>query len=120
MIASIRRIGNALLLIGVFSMSVSLLSSISVGCGVESEGCLATVFSATALKTDFTKYQVNPTVAETSLVSREAPVTLDEFNSLVQIVSGYTLLVSVLVLIILECFELHYIREFLSLEKRAR
>ncbi len=113
MLASIRRIGNALVIVSVVSLSLSLLSSVSLHCGSGEKGCLATVFTASFLETDFTDYKASLVVSQTSPMYVEGGgFTLAELNTFVQLTSGYILLVAVLILIALECLELHYIRRF--------
>ncbi len=114
MFVSIRRIANTLLVISVLSFSLNLLSSVSLQCGGGNTGCLATAFSAPFLETTFSNYsQVSFVTFQTTPSYVEATgMTLAEFNTAVQLISGYMLFIAVLILIVLECLELHYIRKF--------
>lgn len=122
MLASLRRIADTLLALGVLSLSISMLSTVSVECGTGESGCLASVLTASFTKPDYDiSHLSSPATAETTPIvgALDTGVTLAEFNTAIQLVSAYTLLVAVLILIGLECLELHYIRRFLRRAKKT-
>jgi hypothetical protein len=120
MLVSLRRIADALLALGVLSLSISMLSSVSMECGNGDSGCLATVLTASFATPDFRSSQHHIMAESTPASSAGTALTLAEFNTAVQLISAYTLLVAVLVLIGLECVELRYLRRFLKSKKRLR
>lgn len=123
MLASLRRIADVLLALGVLSLSISMLSSVSIECGTGESGCLASVLTASFTKPDYSiAHLSSPATAETTPIAGtlEKGVTLAELNTAVQLVSAYALLIAVLVLIGLECLELRYLRRFLRYKKQAR
>lgn len=122
MLNSLRRIADILLALGVLSLSISMLSSVSIECGTGDSGCLATVLTASFTKPDYDiSHLSSPATAETTPIvgALENGVTLAEFNTAIQLVSAYALLIAVLILIGLECLELHYIRRFFGHKKKA-
>lgn len=122
MLHSLRRIADTLLALGVLSLSISMLSSVSIECGMGESGCLASVLTASFTKPDYSiAHLSSPATAETTPIvgNLEKGVTLSELNTAVQLVSAYALLIAVLVLIGLECLELHYIRRFLKRAKKT-
>lgn len=103
MLASLRRIGNALLFVSVLSLGLSLLSAVSLKCGAGAQGCLATAFTA---------YTPAPYVSDFSIaMSTPFSKDINDFATLIQITSSYALVVAVGILIALECVELHYMRQ---------
>jgi hypothetical protein len=122
MLSSLRRIADTLLALGVLSLSISMLSSVSIECGTGESGCVASVLTASFATPDFnTSHLSSPYTAETTPIvgTVNDGMTLTEFNTAIQLVSAYALLVAVLVLIGLECLELHYLKRFLRFKKKV-
>lgn len=121
MLRSIRRIGNVLLMVSVLSLSLSMLSSVSALCAQGGTDCFAAAFSA--LGEVNPEYTWSAQTAEstpthgTGLIGETASV---DVWTVFQIVSGYTLLIAVLILIVLECLELHYLRKLFHYRKAFR
>jgi hypothetical protein len=116
MFTSLRRIGNTLLVVSVLSLSLTFLSSLTVQCAGTSSGCLAALFfgiEPVEYLTDFSDFSI----AQTTIAVPSEGVG---FVALIQLVSAYGLLVAVGILIILELFELYYIRKFLRFRKMRR
>ncbi len=112
MLGSVRRIANTLIVVGVLSMSLSALSSLSINCGAGGAGCLAQLIGTY----DIASYETNTAIARStvSYVEGGAAVTLSDVNAFVQATSMYILLLAVIMLVLLECLELHYIRRLVK------
>ena len=121
MLNSLRCIADTLLALGVLSLSISMLSSVSIECGSRESGCLASVLTASFTTPQYAFDYSHQTAETTPVIGTiNNRMTLSEFNTIVQLVSAYALLVSVLVLIGLECVELHYLKRFLRFKRKAR
>ncbi len=110
---SLRRIANALLFVGVLGLSYSFLGSLSFQCGVDSRGCMAALFGVV----EPLPYTSIHGTAETTVQALLQGVGLLAF---VQLLSAYLLLIAVVVLIALECIELHYLRQFIQQKRSFR
>jgi hypothetical protein len=96
-----------LLIVGVLGLSYSFVSTLSFQCGLESKGCMAALFASF----EYPAYQANFSVAQSTAALPIDGVGLVPF---IQLVSGYTLLIAVGLLIVLECIELYYLRRFMG------
>lgn len=110
---SIRRITNVLLMVGILGLTYSFLSSLTFHCGLESKGCMAALFASF----EYPQYQSDLGVAQAT-----PPVLLEGIGILafIQLLSAYVLLLAVLALVVLECIELHYLRQFLAKKHALR
>ena len=102
---SIRRIANILLIVGVLGLSYSFLSTLSFQCGFDSRGCMATLFGVM----EPAQYESSLTVTQTTESMLLEGISL---LAVLQLMSAYLLLIAVVVLVVLECIELHYLRQF--------
>jgi hypothetical protein len=119
MFASLRRIADTLLALGVLSLSISMLSSVSVECGTGESGCVASVLTASFITPEYSLDYTQLTAESTPVAHTKTGMTLTEFNSAVQLVSAYALLVAVLILVGLECVEPRYIRRILKSRRKT-
>lgn len=119
MLNSLRRIADALLALGVLSLSISMLSSVSIECGTGESGCLASVLTASFTTPDYSVNHFTMAGETTPIQQVDSGITLSEFNTAVQLISAYALLIAVVILIGLECLELRYLRQFLGRKKKA-
>ncbi len=111
---SLRRIGNVLVTLSITGLFFGLLSSLSFQCGSGTEGCLANVYWGVQYDTQYASDMM------TAVTTSAIPATSFEWTLFIQLVSGYTLLIAVGILIALECVELHYIRRALHLRSKFR
>ncbi len=121
MLRSVRRIGNALLIVSVLSVSLGMLSSVSALCSQGGTECFAAAFSA--LGNSQPEYTWSAQTAQSTplhgigLIGETGGV---DMWTVFQMVSGYALLTAVLILIVLECLELHYLRKLFHYRKAFR
>lgn len=115
---SLRNVANLLLAFAIVPFGISTLSVITAQCGADSAGCLASL--AFGYDSAVVAYQTDFSISQSTPAYTDGGVTFAGVMSFVQLVSAYSLIVSVLILIALECIELYYIRQFLGSRKRAR
>ncbi|MCA9354894.1 MAG: hypothetical protein KC877_05220 [Candidatus Kaiserbacteria bacterium] len=115
---SIRRVAAALGVIGLLAFSVVTIQSIVTQCGAGQMSCLSAavlfgVPQAQPVLMDFEMNHAAPTTIHTDTVPTMIGFTL----SLIQATSVYLILLSVVMLVVLELFELRYLRHLLKVKR---
>jgi hypothetical protein len=111
MLLSIRRVANALLLCGIGALAAGTLYGISQFCGEGGTNCL--LASVGFVETPQLAIELPTTEASGSsqaILEATTPFWF-VFFSVVQLTGVYVLLAGLIGLLVLECFELHYIRQ---------
>ena len=116
--SSIRRIASTLLFMSVLSLGLGTLSSFVSECGTGTSGCLASVLSFSNISTQSTPDF--STVGSTASYRGDPATDTAWLMELIRAMSVAGLFVAVTILIILECFELYYIRTLLHARKKLR
>jgi hypothetical protein len=111
---SLRRIATSTLVIGLLALSAVTLTQLVTYCGGGQSGCMLA-----AVSFGVPDYQVVPLAFETaqSVTTKSVSAELgvfEVFASVVQAMSVYLILLSVVVLVVLEAFELRYLRQLLG------
>lgn len=118
---SFRRVASALGVVGLLAFSVVTVQQITQYCGSGQNACLsaAVTFGVIQTPTPTVNIATNhaaPTTAHTDTV----PTMTGFLLTFIQVTSVYLILLSVVMLVVLELFELRYLRKLLALRtKRA-
>ena len=119
---STRRIGVALLTIGILAQSIATGFLVVRSCGEEGTGCLASavVFGFPEFNTEVpTTLSSHTALATTPGAAINEPSVLEGYFAMVQVTGLYLILVAVLMLVALESVELHYLRKIIKKRKLA-
>lgn len=108
---SIRRISNLLLFCGICALAAGTLYGIAQFCGESNNGCLlASVGFAETPQLAITLPATEASGSSPAILEPATPFWF-AFFSVVQLTGVYVLLLGLVGLLVLECFELHYIRQ---------
>jgi|SRR6056297_184222 len=111
MLQSVRRIANLLLFFGITALAAGTLYGIAQFCGEGSNNCLlASVGFAEDPQLPLGLPLTEASGSSPAIMAEATPWWLT-FFSVVQLTGVYVLLVGLFGLLVLECFELHYIRQ---------
>lgn len=111
---STRRIGVALLTVGILAQSIATGFLVVRTCGDEGAGCLASavVFGFPEFRTDVPNNVLYQTaLATTPGAAMNEPSVLEGYAAMVQVTGLYLILVAVLILVALESVEFYYLRK---------
>ncbi len=113
--SSIRRIANTLLVIGVIGISASLSQVLFLQCVSEARGCLAALSFAGGMSAN--EYMHMNTLAQTTSA---LPLEGAGWTDIIGPLSSSLMLIAVFTLIVLEGFELYYLKKILGLRRSFR
>ncbi|MEN9922290.1 MAG: hypothetical protein RL097_567 [Candidatus Parcubacteria bacterium] len=117
---SIRRIGNALIAVGVLSLSLVTLSQLTFQCSTDKVGCLAAAVTFSASQENIPEAYITDGTAVTTVSEADnVPSVASFFIEVVRVTSVYLILLGVVALIMLELKELHYLRKLTHKVRRA-
>lgn len=109
MIGSMRRVASMLCLLSILSLSTTAVMAVSIHCG-SGESCLASLVGITSSEDYIRNYESRLSIFNTTEHYVSGGVSFAEVNTVVQQVSIYLLLGALAMLLVLEIFELHYIK----------
>lgn len=103
--------GNALLATGVLSLSLVTLSQVTFQCSTDRVGCLAAAvsFSAPHMVTP-EPFVLESTAVSTVALVENTPSMSNFLIEFIRVTSVYLILVGVVILVLLELRELHYLK----------
>ncbi len=109
---TIRRIGALLAVCGMVGVSASTLLGLALYCGTGTQSCMTAAVTFGVIDTPVATVQLNqaPLAPLSSVTMSDQPTPLMFFGQVVQQTSVYVIMVGVVLLLILEFRELHYLR----------
>lgn len=117
----VRSVGALLTVCGLIALSFATVGSVLKHCSdVSSSACLATAVTFGMIESaTLVQYYPSTDITHSSVRESIAPTSLQTLLHVIQITSVYAILIGLVILIMLECKELHYLKQLVKKRRRS-